>query len=153
MAAIASMFLEEASTDNCMGTNSDSESDERSVGSEDSTDEFSDEWEEQSEDEEGDDPDGVYHAMILLGTRVVDQETFWVLQNSRPSMQIIEISTPYIARSGAAFMFYGRSGRSPRPLVNRPVQFCAAPIAESSLLERMDCESWAESLVFPGRGS
>jgi hypothetical protein len=125
----ASLSLEEASTD------SDSEDDTISHGSEDSTD---DEWEKQSEDREGD--DGVYHAMILLGTHVVDQETFWVLQNSWPSMPIIEMSTQYLAQSGAALIFYSRQVRSPRSLANHPVQFCASPIAKSNQLERMDCE-------------
>jgi hypothetical protein len=80
------------------------------VISEDSTEESisDDEWEECLEVGEGDADGTAFHAssMVLLGTRVADEEKFWVLQNSWSCMPIIDMSTRFLAKSGATLVFF-----------------------------------------------
>ena len=98
----------------------------------------------ESEIAEGDD---VFHAMILLGTRVVNGETFWTVQNSWSGMRIIEMSTDYLAESGGVLVFFEKAGRYVRDKPSPLIQFCPSPIAESGPLERADCEHWDELLI------
>jgi hypothetical protein len=169
IAMTESISFEEGNIDNRSGAHSDSQGDaslcgsedsscgsedsscgseDSSCGSEDSSCESEDSTEEDSEAGEG---DGIQlHAMVLLGIHVVGDETFWVMQNSWATLQIIEMSTQYLAASGARLVFYLKKGRSPRALHQCSVQTCPSPIAESGQLERMDSESWEESLVFSG---
>jgi len=110
----------------------------------DSNDMMDDDSKDVSEIAEGDD---VYHAMILLGTRVVNGETFWTLQNSWSGMRIIEMSTDYLAESGGVLVFFEKAGRYVRDKPSPLIQFCPSPIAESGPLDRADCENWDELLI------
>eukprot|EP00978_Attheya_sp_CCMP212_P017988 scaffold48685_cov46-Attheya_sp.AAC.5 len=66
--------------------------------------------------------------MVLLGTNDVDGELFWVLHNSWASLQIIEMSTEYLAQSGAMLNFLKNSHR-PRETLPRSVEYCPSPIS------------------------
>jgi hypothetical protein len=157
----ASMSLEEMSSmESCMDSDGDSESDgtiaRSNNSSEDSSDEssedsseesrdgfiesFSNEWDDSSNIREGDDDQ--FHAMVLLGTNQVDGTLYWVLQNSWASMQIIEMSTEYLAKCRASITFLSKASRYVKESSHQSAECCSAPMAESSILESMDCENW-----------
>jgi len=110
-------------------------------------DKMDDDAEGKLEEEVKEEGDDVFHAMILLGTRVVNGETFWTLQNSWSGMRLIEMSTNYLAESGGVIVFFGKHGRQVRAQPSPLIQFCPSPIAESGPLDRADCEYWDESLT------
>lgn len=92
------------------------------------------------------------HAMVLLGHRNIDGKGYWLLQNSwLGPCQIIEVTTEYLIQSGAFLYFYASDFRSPKPeqeLNFRSSSFyCPSPVAESSRLERSDCENWSDRLI------
>ena len=110
---------------------------------------FSNEWDDSSTIREG--SHETYHAMVLLGTnQEVDGPLYWVLQNSWASMQIIEMSTEYLAKCGAELTFLSKTSRHVKESSQRSTECCSAPMAESSILERMDCENWDDSLISSG---
>jgi hypothetical protein len=89
------------------------------------------------------------HAMVLLGHHTVGGSGYWLLQNSwEGPMQLIEVTTEYFIESGAYLYFYSKEFRSPKPEHQwSSVLFCPSPVAESSRLERSDCENWTDDLV------
>jgi hypothetical protein len=66
-------------------------------------------------------------------------------------MQLLEVSDEYLIKSEAYLYFYDKNPRSPKPkyqwTLDTPSSFCRSPIAESSQLERSDCENWRNDLV------
>jgi len=64
-------------------------------------------------------------------------------------MQIIEMSTSYLAQSGAHLAFLDTKCCHVRASPLSPIQCSPCPVAES-LLERADCESWDDVLIFSG---
>ena len=64
-------------------------------------------------------------------------------------MQLLEVSNEYLIESGAYLYFYDMYNRSPKPKDQWEMgSFCCpSPVAESSLLERSDCENWYDYLV------
>lgn len=92
--------------------------------------------------------DSELHAMILLGYRVADGETYWLLQNSwEGPMQIIEVSTEYFVSLDAYLYFYKKKWHHPKLKVEDiPDIYCPSPIAESSQYEQSDNGDWSESI-------
>ena len=74
--------------------------------------------------------------------REVNGENFWVLQNTWDRMPIIEMSTSYLASSGALLYFPDVDIYHPRTSPRSPIYCCPSPVAESSWFEREDRESW-----------
>ena len=111
---------------------------------------FSGSWET---DEPGEGDGMVYHAMILLGYRIADGTEYWLLQNSwEGPMQLVEVSTEYLRQSGASLVYHNLDCREPKTPAQCEKQnlagfFCSSPIAESSHLERSDCESWPNNTL------
>jgi hypothetical protein len=62
-------------------------------------------------------------------------------------MRIIEMSTDYIAESGGVLVFFEKGTREVRAKPSTLIHFCPSPIAESGLLDRVDCEDWGEALT------
>jgi len=110
----------------------------------DSNDKMDDDSEGKSEIKEW---AATFHAMILLGNCVVNGETFWTLQNSWSGMQIIEMSTDYLAKSGGVIVFFEKDGRQVQAKSSPLIQFCPSPIAKSGPLDHSDCEYWDELLT------
>lgn len=102
-----------------------------------------DDSEAKSETNEG---DSDLHAMILLGSRIVGGEIYWVFQNSWSGMRVIEMSTDYLASSGGVLVFFD-SGRTLKDEPSPLIQLCSSPVAESASLDRADCETWDEVLT------
>ena len=112
-----------------------------------------DDLEEDDEPGEGSEASPL-HAMVLMGRwhRKVGESPYWLLQNSwEGPTQLIEVSTEYFAESAAFLYFFNRDHRtakSENELNNtQRAFFCPSPVAESSGLERSDCEHWRDSLV------
>jgi len=137
----ASIFLDDDSDGECWSHFFDDDEDDSSSASYSSEDH-----------EPGEGAETPLHAMVLLGHRIVDGSGYWLLQNSweGPS-QIIEVTTEYLMESGAFLYFYRRDTRSPKPEHEWNIKsssfFCPSPVAESSRLERSDCENWTDDLV------
>jgi hypothetical protein len=129
----SSMSLDERSTSNVSGMCDGSvDQDDASVGQDDSSDDQDDasevqkdamdkDWLGSSADdelgdvtssEEGEDEQDEgqcivpIHDMVLLGTRTVGEEIFWILQNSWFSMPVIEMSTGYLTNSGTRVSYF-----------------------------------------------
>ena len=96
------------------------------------------------------------HAMVLLGRRRgKNGSDWWLLQNSWAGpMQIIEVSTDFLRQSEASICIYSNDGsREPKSereweAGNLESLACRSPIAESCELERSDCESWFDSVIY-----
>ena len=104
-------------------------------------------------DEPGEGDGTVYHAMILLGYRIADGSEYWLMQNSwEGPMQLIEVSTEYLLQADPYLVYHNLNCRKLKTRAHWESQnlagfFCRSPIAESSHLERNDCESWAHSII------
>lgn len=96
----------------------------------DDSPEFSAAENPQSADKEG---DGTFHAMVLLGSRRVGDEGFWLIQNSwgGKGMPILEMSCDFLADSGAEIAFLGHAARTLRDTPASLFQCFPSPVAES----------------------
>lgn len=64
------------------------------------------------------------------------------------SMRILEMSTEYLMHCQGSITFVTMKIYHPRSKPRSPIHCCPSPVAESTLLERSDCECWEDGLVF-----
>jgi len=138
----SSMSLDESSDrESRASSDSERESDsftEEGIGDSDAESDRSDE-----------DEDDALHSMIIIGFREVNGDTFWLLQNSWSQMRLIEMSTQYLAMSGAQITVIDRDTRRVREKARSPILCSPARVAESHQIERADCGRWDERAIYP----